>query len=472
MSELELVQKLMNTEQSTARDENLELIEKIEQMTEYINKLKAENRGLEMDYDRIKVDMDTLKIKYEIESPGLSNSPGKIFRRPPVLDEPDTIERSKTLESITLRPVEVEANVTELRKTIVMQSEIINTLRQENKQATRKMSIDRSHVELTEDAQEFKLEVNFSELRKYSKHMMKKSGILANLDPRYINIESTPRNYGNLSERNFQSELNFTPDKISSRQIGEKSPKKVGSSSASQNYETDIKIYQGTRHEHKMPTEAESINDSIISYDHIEMRNGGRAQTAAHNLSLNSSSAHFEEPGEQNIQGTPKFPKQMLTPGQMVIRAKENGNYKMIDAMDAMSEKRPSYEEVGNKTNRQRISKDQLNAKGAIFSQFYKNFRNTPKKSTKSDFSRDYLGVINRTDISGYLERIKDPSKKVFSDAISIFRHPSRKYQYILVVTCKLSLNVRQVSLSAMARRDPVCAASDTSSRHRGDRVA
>lgn len=420
----------------SARDENLEQVAKIDQLTIEIDKLKAANRCLSIDLDRALTDIQTLKIKYDDSSPAFNDSPGKIFqRRPPSIDICEQ-EKSRTLESLDVRPVIDDSTVDELRKTILVQDQMINALRQAQRPIESRPITERSMNTAIEDTSDFKLDVDMNDIKRYSKHAMKKSGIPNNVDYHLMADDLTQRNYGGDSRREIKSELNLTPTKVKHKLPIVRIDRVEDGSASKQVDSREHFLFNDANRGGTTQGDAQSIDDLSMSFDHNEREGRGRSQTHGHNISADSSSAHFEMPDDP-LEGTPHFAKQMLTPAQMLANTKDGGRQRKMDDIDALSEKKPSNDDRPPKTNRLKLSKDQLNAKGAIFSQFYKNFRNTPKKRDKSDFSKDYLAVMIRSTIRDYLNRIQDPSTKVFSDAISVFRHPNRKYQYILVVTCK-----------------------------------
>ena len=107
----------------------------------------------------------------------------------------------------------------------------------------------------------------------------------------------------------------------------------------------------------------------------------------------------------------------------------------------ALGDRNRQNNRSGNLTGRNRTkpTEAQLEKRAKIFNKFYKNMKMAAASKMANetiDFSRDYLDVLKRPVITKYFSKIGDDSKKVFSDAIGIYKTPTKKSQYILVATC------------------------------------
>lgn len=436
MTEKNQIERLLSTEQVSARDETLALVEKINHLSEEVEELKQAKTMLHQDLENALGELNILRKKEEIAE---ETAPMimKKHTRTGSSHELGTRSRSMTNQTVDFKLQQKDIAIAELRETIHRQEEIIENLKNIGAARDREEFQRDSHMELNEVHPDFKAAQDSYDSplfpKKYRKYSQQNEpihhsgfhlraileGQSGEIDEeRSTRLLNSKRNYDykdNLTERDQKSELNL---KIS-----------LPISPAKDTEIKDDHIPEETDH-------PSLVDLTSVSAHNIETREN-RAQTTGINLSLESSMHMVDNNPAEKHMDTPNFNGKLFFSNNFQDNTTKPRVKDDMDNLDSRSEKRVNNFDKGCRTTRQRPSKDQLKAKAAVFTQFIKNFRKAGHRPAKQDYSRDYLDALKREVIVKFLRQVKDSSLLAFSDAVGIYRDFTRKYQYILLVTCR-----------------------------------
>ena len=434
------IERLLSTEQSCARDENLALMEKIAKMTEEMGQLKEDHTVLQQTHARTLGEITILR-KIEDAPPEETVPLVKIkHKRSGSAQEIDSRARSRTVQIQEVAIDEKDSVIAELKNTIQKQEEIIESLKQLECINEKDESVRDSNMGLGDLPPEFKQAADSYDSPLFPKRFRINSQQQEHQPQSGFNLRANLHevNDDQHEDRHSKAMMPGLPFEYK-RAYTERDHRSEYNMKASHLQQTPTKHENKAEPPHEYAEHPSMVDEMSMSAHQIETRDK-RAQTTGLNMSMESSVHMHENPADEKHNQTPNFNGKFFFAHQFTDRTIGQKTKDDMDNLDSKSEKRTGMYEMGSKTARQKPSKDQLKAKAAIFTQFFKNFRKSGKKLTKQDYSRDYLDALKRKEIAAFLSHVKDPSERVFSDAISIYRSHDRKYQYILLMTCSLLL--------------------------------
>lgn len=428
MAKMQNIERLLSTEQISARDENLALLEKINKMAAEMNELKKQNTQMFEDRKRMAEELNLFndeRLLFTKRKMGRNDSNKNLHSR----------SRSMTIQTQE-KPESKDLQIAELRNTIQKQEEIIASLK--NSKAVREGDESARESQIVSVDLPFEVKNSLEHYdspiypRKYRSSSQQNDGIqLSGFNLRLAQIDENEDFRDSM--QNSSVAVPYDHDYIATfTERGNLSVLKAGIVMPIGPEKT-----QDFKHENHDENEQTSLVDmTSVSVNQNENRNE-RAQTSAINLTMNSSMIENEDQkSNEKDAETPQFNNKVFFTSNFqdninMLKTKDD-----MDNFDSRSEKRDKTGDLNVGTARLRPVKSRVKETTAIFTQFYKNFRNGRSKATFQDFSRDYLDALRRNEIVAFLRQVKDKSLLAFSDAIGIYRDSDRKYQYILLVTC------------------------------------